>query len=79
MEEALLTAAWAGNSFTGEEFEILLKHGAKVEAYNDRGLTALMIAAANGHAEIVEVMLRHGANVNKTTFVAWTEKEGWGG
>lgn len=46
--------------------EMLLKHGANVNATNDDGNTALMIASANAHLPVVEMLLKHGTNVNAT-------------
>lgn len=31
-----------------------------MNASNDRGWTALMFAARNGHGDVVELLLRHG-------------------
>ncbi len=41
---------------------MLLDKGAAVEARDDRGRTALMAAAELGHAEIVALLLKHGAD-----------------
>ena len=40
----------------------LLAHGADVNAKERRGQTALMWAAAEGHAEVVEALLDAGAD-----------------
>src|SRR6185436_11773045 len=40
----------------------LLAHGAKVDAKEKRGQTALMWAAAEGHAPVVELLLKAGAD-----------------
>jgi len=42
----------------------LLNAQANVNEYNAEGLTALMSAAENGHAEVVKVLLQAGANVD---------------
>ena len=41
--------------------ELLLNRGAALELVENRGRTALMIAAERGHAEIVEALLDAGA------------------
>ena len=41
---------------------VLLDKGAAVEARDDRGRTALMAAAELGHAEIVDLLLKRGAD-----------------
>lgn len=40
----------------------LLVRGAQVEAADNRGRTPLMIAAERGHAEVIRLLLAHGAN-----------------
>ena len=52
--------------------EVLLKHGADVNAKGDFGYTALMeaargsliIAASGYYAKTAEILLKHGADVN---------------
>ena len=41
---------------------LLLGRGASLELTEDRGRTALMIAAERGHAEIVQTLLEAGAD-----------------
>ena len=41
-----------------------LLRGTDVEAKNDNGLTALMLASSKGHLEIVRLLIEAGANVN---------------
>ena len=43
---------------------ILLKAGAEVNTKDKMGATALMVAAQNGHIEIVYTLLKVGAEVN---------------
>lgn len=44
--------------------EILLQHGANVNAKNDYGKTPLHEAAEEGDIDTVELLLRYGADVN---------------
>jgi Ankyrin repeats (3 copies) len=44
--------------------EALIAAGANVNAGGHDGLTPLMLAASNGRAEVVRVLIRHGAEVN---------------
>lgn len=41
----------------------LLERGAKTDIADDRGQTPLMIAAAMDHAEVIDILLAHGANL----------------
>ena len=41
---------------------LLLEHGAKVDVRDSRSNTALLIAAKSGYADVVEVLLRAGAD-----------------
>ena len=54
-----------------EMCELLRKNGAKVNAELKRksalGWTALHYAVTNGDAELVKYLIKHGANVNKST------------
>jgi uncharacterized protein len=42
--------------------DLLFSHGAQVDAVDDRGRTALMMAAELGHAEVVEMLIGLGAD-----------------
>ena len=44
--------------------DLLLETGAEVDAADDRGRTALMMAAKLDHAEVVEMLMRWGADRN---------------
>ena len=61
---ALYAASHKGNK---DSVKLLLAQpGVKLDETNDGGDTALMVAAEGGHAEIVEMLLKAGANVNIT-------------
>ena len=42
--------------------ELLLDAGARLDAVDDRGRTALMIAAGLGHAEMADTLIERGAD-----------------
>jgi uncharacterized protein len=42
--------------------KLLLDHGARIDAADNRGRTALMIAAEAGHLEMVDLLIARGAN-----------------
>lgn len=50
-----------GNSCISE----LLKQGAKANAVNKAGMTPLQEACSMGNKELVDLLLRYGANINK--------------
>jgi len=43
---------------------LLIDHGAHIDDQDNRGRTALMIAASLGHEKAVDVLLARGANKN---------------
>jgi ankyrin repeat protein len=47
-----------------EVIELLLSRGARIDDRDDRGRTALMMAAELGHDEVVDALLGHGADVS---------------
>ncbi|MDQ7062517.1 MAG: ankyrin repeat domain-containing protein [Sulfurimonas sp.] len=53
-----------------EAVDFFLSHGADIEASNNRGFTALTIAAANDWKEIVEFLLEKGAGIDTNSKVA---------
>ena len=44
--------------------DLLLKYDANLEVVNNEGLTALAVAARQGHREIMEGLIAKGANIN---------------
>jgi ankyrin repeat protein len=46
--------------------ELLIQHGANIEAKNASGATPLWSACRNGRREVVELLLHHKANPNAT-------------
>jgi ankyrin repeat protein len=60
-EPVLVVAARAGWIPTTD---LLLKAGAKVDAKNSFGDTAIMVAALNGHLELVKKLQARGADIN---------------
>ncbi|MGI9404647.1 MAG: ankyrin repeat domain-containing protein [Hyphomicrobium sp.] len=47
-----------------EVMNLLISRGARIDDRDDRGRTALMMAAELGHDEVVEALLDHGADVS---------------
>lgn len=52
----------AGSSDVADVMELLIARGARLNDQDNRGRTALMIAAALGHEKAVDVLLAHGAD-----------------
>ncbi|CAD5114407.1 DgyrCDS3541 [Dimorphilus gyrociliatus] len=65
MAKALHVAAWKGYSGPARA---LLSNGCAPNLHDSNGNTALILAARNGHDNVVEELLKHGANVNKANF-----------
>jgi hypothetical protein len=53
------------NAANGPTATALIEAGAKVNARNRDGDTPIMDAAGQGHADVVRVLIAHGANVNE--------------
>ncbi len=73
----LITAA-ANNQI--EIVKLLLAQGANVDAYSDQaGLfcTALTAAALRGHADVVSLLLNHGADMEKRCYRGQTALFSW--
>ncbi|MEJ2425671.1 MAG: ankyrin repeat domain-containing protein [Candidatus Thiodiazotropha sp.] len=60
----------------------LLEAGANVNQLDKGGYSALMLAASNDHADIVELLLTHGASIDQIeatggwTALIWAAKQG---
>jgi hypothetical protein len=77
MGQALFHAARNGRA---ETVEALISQGAVVDQlFDDRGDTPLMTAAAFGHYDTVEILLKHGANVSARNKYEQTaaQQAGW--
>ncbi|KAL4792826.1 ankyrin repeat-containing domain protein [Aspergillus venezuelensis] len=59
---ALLWSSWAGQY---EASELLIDHGAKVNAASKRFGTPLLVAALKGHLKLVKLLLENGADANQ--------------
>lgn len=57
---------------------VLLANGAQVDAANDLGYTPLMAALDGGHADVVDLLLKSGADVNPKV-IARIDVKGLGG
>ncbi len=63
---ALMAAAQQSDKSQGyERAALLIDKGAKLDVVNDRGETALMLAAGAGNAKLVERLIEKGADVKK--------------
>ncbi|MGZ5571820.1 MAG: ankyrin repeat domain-containing protein [Usitatibacter sp.] len=54
-----------GNSFNAATASALMEAGAKVDARSRDGLTPIMVAAGQGHADVVRLLIARHANVNE--------------
>ncbi len=63
-----MDAAWEDAIKRGDDQIVLelLGRGTDVDARDRYGQTALMLAAHAGHREVVEILIRHRANLNLT-------------
>ena len=55
--------------------QLLLEHGADVNAHNSHGSTPLLLASQNGSDEIVWVLLEHGADTDARDEEGWSPLE----
>ena len=63
-----MTPAWENAVSCGriDELQRLLAAGSDINARDGRGQTALMLAAREGHCEVVEWLIQHGAALDHT-------------
>jgi uncharacterized protein len=54
---------------------LLVDAGADLNAANEDGMTPLLIAAINGHAEIVKSLIARGTNINAASYDGITPVE----
>jgi uncharacterized protein len=54
-----------GAAASGRVIDLLIAHGATIDDADDRGRTALMIAAELGYADVVGLLLERGADRTK--------------
>ena len=55
---------WAADDGQANMVKILLEKGANVNAADNDGWTALMLASQGGHVDVVKALLDAGADVN---------------
>ena len=73
---------WAADKGHKDVVELLLAHGANVNAKElEHGISSLQYAAMNGHVGVMEVLLGHGADVSAkdnhgTTALEWAAMRG---
>jgi len=66
---ALMIAAKQGH---GNISRILLKHGARIDHRDHKGMTALSWASYNGKDEVVRILLEHGADLRLQDDIGFT-------
>jgi ankyrin repeat protein len=66
---ALILAAQKGQD---DVIQMLVARGAEIDAQNTDGVTAVFLAALNGHVSSTRLLARHGARLDLKT-----NKEGW--
>lgn len=58
----LMRASMYGNT---EAVKLLLESGANIKLTNRHGISSFMMACSNGYIEIAELLLKHGADIDK--------------
>ena len=66
LEELIDDLIYGGRAGDVDEIRESLAAGAPVDGRDANGTTALMMAAANGHVEAMQVLLSAGADINAT-------------
>ena len=56
---------WAANYGQLSTCRLLLKYGASLLHKGDHGETAMLFAAANGHLNVLKLLIKNGADVNE--------------
>jgi ankyrin repeat protein len=59
---------WAAKEGYEAVVQLLLEHGAAIDAADGNGDTALYIAARNGHEAVVGLLLEYGAGIEATSY-----------
>ena len=54
---------YAARGNHAEVISILLDHGAEIDPPTDIGVTALLLAAYDGHDQVVQILAERGANL----------------
>ena len=62
--EDLLPLHWAADRGSAEIIQVLLEHGAEINAQDTDGQTALHYACSVGHENVIKVLLENKANVD---------------
>src|SRR5437868_15497159 len=65
----LISACYQGHY---EIVQVLLAHGADINATDNFLNTGLHFAMANGYRDIINVLLAHGASVDRVNINGWT-------
>ena len=60
---------WASSNNQLLTVELLLKQGAYADIRTKNSISALLLASAQGHYEIVSALLQHGAEINQISKV----------
>ncbi len=69
-DDAVILASWSGETAA---VNLLLSYGASATVQNDQGRFPLLVAAQNGHKEIVEILLQNAPS----TAIDMKDSYGW--